>query len=183
MGVLERVVDPTLRDLSERIHKGLNLVRLSIRDGEDRVSVLVERMDNFHRRLGFRPVSITKVAQEGIEDMALLKILLVRDAVETADRFMAPRMDVLEEFRRHLNTIAIALTGSCLVVVLFTVRFSWSFRLSSLYDGRTSVAHINRAVRVRMDFDESELANPDRLLRRYTTTSRIITSLLMMMMM
>mmetsp|Transcript_2012 Transcript_2012/g.3880 ORF Transcript_2012/g.3880 Transcript_2012/m.3880 type:complete len:508 (+) Transcript_2012:253-1776(+) len=61
MGVLERVVDPTLRDLSERIHKGLNLVRLSIRDGEDRVSVLVERMDNFHRRLGFRPVSITKV--------------------------------------------------------------------------------------------------------------------------
>jgi len=26
--------------------------------------------------------------------MALLKILLVRDAVETADRFMAPRMDV-----------------------------------------------------------------------------------------
>lgn len=59
--ILQRVVDPTLGHLAKRVDKRLNLIGLSVRYGEDGMGILVERMNDFHGRLGLRPFSVTQV--------------------------------------------------------------------------------------------------------------------------
>lgn len=54
--VLERVVDAALGDLPERLDERPYLVGLRVRDGEDRVRVPVERVDDLHFALGVGPL-------------------------------------------------------------------------------------------------------------------------------
>ena len=61
MRILKRVMDPTLGNLAKRVDKGLDFVRLGIRNGKDGVSILIQGMDNLHGRLGLGPLAIAEV--------------------------------------------------------------------------------------------------------------------------
>ena len=58
-------MQPSLGNLSQRLDKGLNLVALRVADFENRVRVLVERVNNLHGLLGnCRPLPIDQVGND-----------------------------------------------------------------------------------------------------------------------